>query len=374
MSFCSSPRFSALLRRAGLLIVLAPLSGCDYPTELPEFDVRWIVPLLEDTISVDQLLPGTGVVISGANFQVDADTVTLNETLGSLCSACLDSGGVPVPKPLFNLVYNQTGLLATDVVSVELASGSISLAIQNDLGFDPIRPAPGSPGTMTVTVYDVDVLGRQLAQVTLDGAIITDSLPNGALTTILLNLAPGTVSSTIFTEVTVFSPAGDPVPIDLNARLDITAAVGPVLVSSALIDVDGRSITLDSTTINVDQIDTDISNRIQNGSIILDIQNPFGVGVDLSFDISGLGFTTLQRAVSISSAATSTVTISYTGDDFRSFLGQSNVQASGAGAVVAPGGPATVTPTQELVFKASIDLTLTVGGPGEPDCGPLFCI
>ncbi len=363
MSSCSLLRFRAPLERAGLLIVLAALSGCEVPTEIPEFDVRWVVPLLEDAISVDQLLPGTGVVISGGNFQVDADTVTLNETLGSLCSACIDSG-IPVPKPAFNLVYNRTGLLATDVVSVQLVSGSISLAIQNDLGFDPIRPAPGSPGTMTVTVYDVDVLGRQLAQVTLDGAIITDSLPDGALTTIPLNLAPGTVSSTIFTEVNVFSPAGDPVPIDLTARLDITAAVGTVLVSSALIDVDGRSVTLDPTSLDVDQIDTDVTSRIQNGSIILDIQNPFGVGVDLSFDISGSGFTTLQRAVSISSAATSTVTISYTGDDFRRFLGQPNVQASGTGTVVAPGGPATVTPTQELVFEASIDLTVTVGGSG----------
>jgi hypothetical protein len=344
------------------LIVLAALSGCDVPTELPEFDVRWVVPLLEDTISVAQLLPGTGVVISGGNFQVDADTVTLNETLGSLCGACIDSGGILVPKPVFNLVYNQTGLLATDVVSVQLVSGSISLAIQNDLGFDPIRPAPGVPGTMTVTVYDNDVLGRQLAQVTLDGA--TDALPDGALTTIPLNLAPGTVSSTIFTEVSVFSPAGDDVAIDLNARLDITAAVGTVLVSSALIDVDGRSVTLDPTTLDVDEIDSDITSRIQNGSIILDIQNPFGVGVDLSFDISGSGFATLQRAVSISSAATSTVTISYTGADFRSFLGAPNVQASGAGAVVAPGGPATVTPTQELVFEARIDLTVTVGGSG----------
>jgi len=364
MSSCSLLRFRAPLERAGLLIVLAALSGCDVPTELPEFDVRWVVPLLQDTIAVDQLLPGTGVVIVGGNFQVDADTVTLNETLGSLCGACIDSGGFPVPKPLFNLVYDQTGLLATDVVSVELVSGSISLAIQNDLGFDPIRPAPGSPGTMTVTVYDVDVLGRQLAQVTLDGSIPADSLPDGALTTIVLNLAPGTVSSTIFTEVNVFSPAGDPVPIDLNASLDITATVGPVLVSSALIDVDGRSVTLDPTTLDVDEIDTDVTNRIQNGSIILDIQNPFGVGINLSFDISGSGFTTLQRAVSISSAATSTVTISYTGDDFRRFLGQLNVQVSGAGAVVAPGGPATVTPTQELVLEASLDLTVTVGGEG----------
>ena len=201
MSPCSQLRFCAPLERAVLLIVLAALSGCDVPTDLPIFDVRWVIPVEETSISVVELLPATGVIISGGNFVVDADTVFLNETLGSLCAACVDSGGFAVPKPVFDAVFTQTGNLATDVESVQLVSGSISLAIQNDLGFDPIRPAAGSPGTMTVTIYDVDASGRPLSQVTLDGNILTDSLPNGALTTILLNLAPGTVSTTIFAEV-----------------------------------------------------------------------------------------------------------------------------------------------------------------------------
>ena len=63
MSFCSPLRFRAPLERAGLLFVLAALSGCDVPTEIPEFDVRWILPVLEDTIAVEQLLPATGVTI-----------------------------------------------------------------------------------------------------------------------------------------------------------------------------------------------------------------------------------------------------------------------------------------------------------------------
>ena len=40
MSPCSQLRFRAPLERAVLLIVLAALSGCDVPTELPIFDVR----------------------------------------------------------------------------------------------------------------------------------------------------------------------------------------------------------------------------------------------------------------------------------------------------------------------------------------------
>ena len=343
------------------MIVLAALSGCDVPTELPIFDVRWVIPVEETSISVVELLPATGVTISGGNFQVDADTVLLNETLGSLCSACLDSGGIPVPKPLFNLKYNQTGSLATDVVSVDLVSGSISLAIQNNLGFDPIRPAAGSPGTMTVTIYDVDASGRQLSQVTLDGAILTDSLPNGGLTTILLNLAPGTVSSTIFTEVDLASPAGDPVAIDLNTTLDITAAVGPVSVSSATLNVDGLAVNLDPTDLDIEDIDTSVTDRIQSGSLILDIQNPFGVGVDLSLDISGsFPGSPIQKSLSIGSGATSSVTLTYTATELQSFLGQSGVQITGGGTVISPLGPAMVTPTDEVVIEASLDIELEI--------------
>ena len=283
------------------------------------------------------------------------------QTLGSLCSACLDSGGFPVPKPVFNIVYTQTGDLANDVVSVQLVSGSISWAIQNDLGFDPIRPAAGSPGTMTVTLYDVDASGRQLSQVTLDGAILTDSLPNGALTTIPLNLAPGTVSSRIFAEVDLDSPAGDPVPIDLNAGLDITVAMGPVSVSSATLAVDGLSVVPDTTDLEVEDIDTSVTDRIQSGSLILDIQNPFGVGVDLSLDISGsfLG-SPIQKSLSIGIGATSSVTLTYTATELQSFLGQSGVQITGVGTVVSPGGPATVTPTDEVVIEATLDIELEI--------------
>ena len=358
MSPCSQLRFRASLERVVLLIVLAALSGCDVPTDLPIFDVRWVIPVEETSISVDELLPATGVTISGGNFVVEADTLSLNETLGSLCSACLDSGGFPVPKPVFDTVFTQTSNLATDVASAQLVSGSISLAIQNDLGFDPIRPAAGTPGTMTVTLYDGDTGGRPLSQVTLDGAILTDSLPNGALTTILLILDPGTVSSTIFAEVDLDSPAGDPVPINPNNRLDITVALGPFSVSSVTLVVDSLSVDLDPTNLDVGDIDTSVTDRILSGSLILDIQNPFGVEVELTLLISGPGFTTISKDVTVSNLDPSSVSITYMADELRRFLGQPNVLVSGSGLVL--GGPAMVTPTDQVVIEASLDIALEI--------------
>ena len=363
MSFCSSPRFSALLKRAGLLIVLAALSGCEYPTELPLFDVRWVIPIEETSISVVELLPAN-VDTANGNFELTVAPVSLSQTLGVLCPACIAVDGLTVPKPAFNLLYNQIGNLPTDVVSVDLVSGSISLAIQNNLGFDPINPAPAVTGTFSVTLYDADMSGRQLAQVILDGANL-DALPAG-LTTVPLTLAPGTISSTIFAEIDVVSPAGDLVLVNVASSFDVTVTVGtlasPILVSSATLDVDGQAVSLTPTQLDVGGIDTDIVNRIQSGSLILDIQNPFGVGVNLSLDISGTGFSTIQRSVNIGTGATSSVTISYSAADFQSFLGQTNVLVSGVGTVVSPGVPATVTPTQEVVIATSLDLTLEVGG------------
>ena len=359
MSPCSQLRFRAPVEKAVLLIVLAALSGCDVPTALPIFDVRWVVPVEETSISVVELLPAD-VDTAGGNFAVDVAPVLLSQTLGGLCPACIPVDGLTVPKPVFNLVYSQSGSLPTDVVSVELVSGLISMAIQNNLGFDPINPSAAISGTFTVTLYDTDITGRQLDQVILDGAN-GDQLPSGGTTMIPLNLAPGTITSAIFAVIDVVSPAGDPVPINIANSFDITVTVGTVSVSSATLDVDGLAVNLDPTPLDAEDIDSTVVNRIQSGSLILDIQNPFGVGVDLSLDISGpFPSSPIQKSLSIGSGATSSVTLTYTAIELQSFLGQSGVQITGAGTVVSPGGPATVTPTDEVVIEADLDIVLEI--------------
>jgi len=337
------------------LIVFAALSGCEYPTELPIFDVRWVIPVEETSISVVELLPNN-VSVVGGNFEVVPDVV-VTQTLLDLCGAvCSAADGSTAPKPAFTLAFGQSGTLPTDVVSVDLVGGPVFLDIQNGLGFDPINPAPGITGSMTVSLYDVDINGTKLGEVVWDGAN-GEALPAG-LTTIPITLVAGTISSTIFTEVSLVSPAGDPVLVDITSSLTIT--VGTVSVSSATINVHGLSVNLDPTDLDVEDIDTSITDRIQSGSLILDIQNPFGVGVPLTLDISGPGFTTISKGLTISSAGTSSVTITFTVEEFQRFLGQPNVEISGVGTVVSS-VPAIVTPTQKLVIEASLDIVLEGG-------------
>ena len=336
MSPCSQLRFRAPVEKAVLLIVVAALSGCDVPTALPIFDVRWVIPVEETSISVAEFLPAD-VTVAGGNFEVtNVADVVLSRTLDVLCPDCIPLNGLTVDKPLFNLVYNLSGSLPADVVSVELVSASISLAMRNDLGFDPIRPAVAAPGTMTITIHDVDATGPELGRVVLDGNVATDSVPDGALTTVSLPLQPGTLTSTFVAVVDVFSPLGDPVLIDITNSFDITVTVGTVSVSSATLDVDGLTVNLDTIPLDAGGIDSTAVNRIQSGSLILDIQNPFGVGVDsLSLDISGsFPGSPIQKGLIIGSGATSSVTLTYTATELQSFLGQPNVQISGSGTVI----------------------------------------
>ena len=351
-------RSPAPLGRVGLLITLAVLSGCDYPTTAPLNDTRWVFPIEDQSISVVELLPGN-VTVSFGSFQVGVDPFSLNQTLGLLCAACVLLDGQNVPTPPFNVVYNEIGSLGTDVVSVVMESGLISLGIQNDLGFDPLRPAVASPGTMTITVYDGDITGHKLGEVVLDGATV--ALPTGMLTTIPINLAPGTVTPTILTVIDVNSPLGDTnVLINVNNSLNIAVTVGPILVSSATVNVGGLTVNIDEQQLEVADIDPDIVSNIQIGSLILDVQNPFGVAFSLVVEIGGPGIMTLQRVLDIGIGATSSATLSYTGAELQSFLGMPGVFFRGSGTVT--GGPATVTPAQVAVLEATLDVELELGG------------
>ena len=79
---------------------------------------------------------------------------------------------------------------------------------------------------------------------------------------------------------------------------------------------------------------------------VLDINHPGGV---------------LRRSLEIPAAESSSVTLEYTGDEIRSFMGKPNVTLSGSGTASAPGGTVRIEPTDVMILDARLDLTLRVG-------------
>ena len=337
------------MRATLVLAGLAVLTGCDVPTEAPIIEQRWILPADNTTISVSELLP-SGVTVDGNSFAVTVGAFTTDKSLGDLCTACVALNGLTAPVPAFNGTFDLSQTLPANVAEATVASGSALITIQNGFGFDPLAGG----GTLTATVYDGPG-GKQIGQ-----TVFTAPMAAGATVSKTLTLAPGTIGTTLYVDAELSSPGGQTATIATGERMTIIAIPSPILVNSAKVNVANRAVTFEAVDLDVEDIDDTISERIQSGAIVLDITNPFGVGVTGQFDIAYPGGK-ISKALNVGSGATSTASLTYTGAEFRTFLGKSGVELTGSGTVSSSAGVITVTPGQQVVIKAKIDITLRIG-------------
>jgi hypothetical protein len=111
--------------------------GCEVPTNPPILEQRWIVPIEEIVLSVDQLLP-TGVTEVGSNFSVSLDPFVTTSSLATMCPGCAALNGLTAPAPSFTASLTASENLPTDVSAATISSAEITVAIANGLSFDPI--------------------------------------------------------------------------------------------------------------------------------------------------------------------------------------------------------------------------------------------
>lgn len=342
--------------RAALCLIAAPLAGCEFPTELPGLETRWVVPVEETRFGVADLLPADVTLTpAGDAFLVDFDPVAFDETLGGLCPPCIIADGLTVPKPLILDSFGAALVFPPEVTSIDLLDGEARVEIQNGLGFDPIRPAAGVFGDLTVTVMD-DADGEMLGTVTIDGA--ATAFPSGTTLTRTMTLGAGSIEGSLVATVLVNSPPGDPVTIDVSNQVAAIVTLANVRVASVTIEVDGELVSLDPVDLDVADVDEAVEDQIVGGSVILDVVNPFGVGAGVQIVIDGPGFPAIQKSVPVLPDAASTVVIDLTAQEFQAFLGEENVTLTGSAVVDLATPPITVLPGQELVITASLDVTL----------------
>ncbi|MCH7564822.1 MAG: hypothetical protein IH968_13470 [Gemmatimonadetes bacterium] len=322
------------------------LFACDIPTEAPILEQRWILPVEETTLDVDELLPDN-VDVEGSNFAVTVDPFTTSESLGNLCAACAPLNGTTAPVPAFAGSFMESQTLPPDVVAATISSGLLDLSINNQLNFDPLAGG----GTLEITVTNGPG-GAQLGQLTMNGP--AESLTPNATTNRTIPIA-GDIAATLSVSASVNVPGGGMALIDTSDQLSVTITPTLILVSSVTVNVTDQSVDIDAVDLDVGELDASLTDRIQQGSVILDVVNPFGVGVSGTLSIGPTA-----KAFSIGAGAVSQVTISYTGDELRSFLGVDNVTFSGSGTITG-GGAITVTPGQKMVIKVTVDLTIRIG-------------
>src|SRR5690349_12604855 len=100
MTWCTAPFRRRRLFAGAVLALSAASAGCEFPTEAPIFESRFVLPVENTTLSVSELLP-TSLTNNGTAFGLALDPASISRTLGQLCPACVPFNGQSVPYPGF---------------------------------------------------------------------------------------------------------------------------------------------------------------------------------------------------------------------------------------------------------------------------------
>ena len=139
------------LRKLLPIVLLVCAAGCDIPTSLPSWTTEWEVLAVDQKITTAQLLP-PGVRIDARGFVIDSFAASANVRLGEVCELCTCFDG-PIPG-LEIAPHDWSIRLPAGVVEAQLRSGSASLVLVNEIGFDLLDDGLGGRGWLDVVLID----------------------------------------------------------------------------------------------------------------------------------------------------------------------------------------------------------------------------
>lgn len=370
MTWCSAPlrRCDARARvasmgvtsrtaRARALAALAALvlGACDFPTEPPKFQTRFVVPGENTTLSVNQLLPSS-ITVVGSNFRLSIGGQAIpSRTLGQMCGTACDAFPTvfTAPKPAFIDSIPVTLNLPADVSGATLAGGSVTVSLIHTFGFDPLRPPGGANGSLTLRVRNgTNVLGT---------LTITDPFPPNTQLTRTLQLTPGAIAGPLVVTVVLNSPAGSatqPVVIDKNASLTGSVTPDAIDISSAIVAVSNKQVSVQAVAIDLTGFE-DLRDRVKGGAIVINMTNPLNVTGAMTATLTGGTSGPISKPVTVA-AGTTTQRIQFTEAELRSMLGR-ELQLTISGPVSGPNGFATVSPGLVISISTLLDFTFEIG-------------
>jgi hypothetical protein len=345
--------------RALMLVVsCASLIACDIPTAAPKWDVKFMVPSKGTSLSVGQLLPSSVIVTSDASaFQINLAPTTFSRTLGELCPPCIAVNGLFVPKPAFTGTLSGSVSLPAEVVNAQVQSGGVDVSVRNNLSFDPIRPSATARGTVTISISSG---GVQIGAATISGT--TTALAPGSTVvfpTVQLT-ANATITNPISVSLTLDSPAGDNVTVNTSQSITVTATPNLLRVKNVRVTVANRTVAVSQVDLNLQDVDKVFVNRIQGGTLFMDIANPFaGVTGTLNVRITAPNSSPIVKPIALNGLATQTVSIVFTRDELRSFVGKNGAILTATGTLNGPNGGVPLAPNQVVVISSRFELILS---------------
>jgi hypothetical protein len=363
-------------RELGLSILALALLGagaCDLPTGgAPKWNTTWQVPADSGEIGVASLLPpSVSIVTVGESkaFDVALSGAGISQSLRSACPACATANGLRVPKPAFTLTDSATIALPSDVGWADLVGGTVDYTLTHDFGFDPLVPSS----------HGAAEKGWLLIRVRSGSALLATDSVNGASLTLPPNVAfarsvgvdasptsPRHVSGPITVTVTLYSPAGDTVTVNDAQSLHVNVVPHGVRVSQASVSLPAQTLISRQKTVDLSGLGGEVSGRVQGGSVVLTVRNPFAVEGQLTATLTAPGAAPVSRDLTFPvgglSAPPTVLRVPLTADELARLMGSSNVTVDVSGTVTAPSGAVTVTPTQVFGVSTMLEIILSTTG------------
>ena len=310
---------------------------------MPILEQRWILPLEQAKVGVEELLPA-GVSLNDGVLEVSIDTITTSSSLNAMCVDCANLNGSTAAVPAFTSSFNGSVDLPANISSIEISSGSVHVAVTNGLSFDPLAGG----GSIEATILDGEG-GLQLAQLIFSGAFAPG-------TTLAQSISIGNlnIGNELFAVIEATSPGGQIAPINTSEQLSVATTGSALIMGSTTVSLEGHAVEVDVVKLDLDHIGPEIIERIVNGSLILEVTNPFGVSLSGNINIGPT-----SKSFLISEDGRSTTTISYTRNELTSFLGEKGVTLSLSG--TANGTSITLSSHQELTIEGTIDCLIRIG-------------
>ena len=377
----------------GIIALALLASACAFPTEAPNWDMTWNLPVPDDNamnIGVSTFLPsGVTLVNSGTpptptafNAAVSTNP-TISRTLGVQCPACPSA---TAPKPAFVAPIASTPVTlsaGTSLQTAALTTGSqIVVSVNNGFTFDPLNP-PGGVNSATASIIIAVTNGSAtLGTLTLGGlgttitGAVATTIPAGQLKQFTIPLS-GTINTaqTINITMTMDSPAGAAgSPVLMNPNQLFTATGVPTLnISTATVAIGAQALSSTATPIDLSQIDSSIVRRISDdaqnrGAMFLAMTNPFTLGSNATITFQSPASASpkmtpitknivIPPATNATTPSVSTLTIDLTGQELRSMFGR-DVEVVFGGTTSA--GTISVTPAQKITATSRIQVNFNI--------------
>jgi hypothetical protein len=336
-----------------VLAAALALTACDFPTALPRFEPRFVMPIDSTAIRVSELLPA-GVIRHGHHLRAQPRTGEHPEVAGRYVRHALPvAAGRVAPKPAFSYSFATPLALPADISGAVLSNGSVEVSASHTFDFDPLRPQGSTRnGTLTIIVRSG---GRQIGS-----AIMDQPFPRHTQVVRTVGITPGDLDGDIDVQLILDSPAGDPVMIDNAAHVHVTARPGALHVAEVRAVVRERTVAMQPLVVDLSGVDDDIRWRARSGALVLRLSNPFDVSGELQLKLyspqSGADY---NFPVVIAPGET-TQRIELTWDEMYRILGF-QVNVSLAGPVSGGGGTITLRPGQVISLSSRLELVLEIG-------------